>query len=281
MIIEKHHANIRHVGVAQQLVRKIRVLCWILTSPKNHLSKARHVKATWGKRCNKLLFFSTKPDSRLPTVAIETGEGRDFLWGKAKAALRHIHAHYLQDADWFLKADDDTYIIMENLRFMLSEYTPDAAMYFGFRFKTIVKQGYMSGGAGYVISREGVNRVVQGLNVPGKCKEGQGGAEDAELGKCMQNVGVRAMDSRDHQGRERFHPFDVSAHLQGAFPEWYYRYSFYNVSKGLSCCSDYSISFHYVPWDQMYALDYLVYRLRPYGMCDDSAISTSRASLGQ
>ncbi|XP_019636264.1 PREDICTED: glycoprotein-N-acetylgalactosamine 3-beta-galactosyltransferase 1-like [Branchiostoma belcheri] len=280
-IIERHHANLRHVGVAQQLVNKIRVLCWVLTSPKNHLSKARHVKATWGKRCSKLLFFSTKADSRLPTVVIETGEGRDFLWGKAKAAIRHIHAHYLQDADWFLKADDDTYVIMENLRFMLSDYTPDAAMYFGFRFKTIVKQGYMSGGAGYVISREGVNRFVQGLNVRGKCKEGPGGAEDAELGKCMQNVRVRAMDTRDHLGRERFHPFDVSAHLQGAFPEWFYRYSFYNVSKGLSCCSDYSISFHYVPWDQMYVLDYLLYHLRPYGMCDDSALTTSKATLGQ
>ena len=45
--------------VAQDLQRKIRVLCWVMTGPQNHEKKAWHIKRTWGKRCNILLFMSS------------------------------------------------------------------------------------------------------------------------------------------------------------------------------------------------------------------------------
>ena len=41
------------------ITKSSRLLCWVMTNPKNHDAKAQKVKQTWGKRCNILLFMSS------------------------------------------------------------------------------------------------------------------------------------------------------------------------------------------------------------------------------
>jgi glycoprotein-N-acetylgalactosamine 3-beta-galactosyltransferase len=93
--------------IAEMMNRKVKILCWIMTSPDNH-ERAKAVKETWGKRCNKLVFMSTKFDSELDTVPLNIKEGRSYLWSKTKEAFRYVYRHYLTEYDWFYKADDDT-----------------------------------------------------------------------------------------------------------------------------------------------------------------------------
>lgn len=39
--------------------KKLKLLCWIMTNPDNHKTKALYVKWTWSKRCDKVLFMSS------------------------------------------------------------------------------------------------------------------------------------------------------------------------------------------------------------------------------
>uniref|UniRef100_UPI00398E4696 glycoprotein-N-acetylgalactosamine 3-beta-galactosyltransferase 1-A-like isoform X2 n=1 Tax=Pristiophorus japonicus TaxID=55135 RepID=UPI00398E4696 len=141
-----------HLGkdseIADSLYRKVRILCWVMTNPKTLHTKAKHVNATWARHCNTVLYMSSVKDHALFAVELGTGEGRDQLYWKTIRAFQYVHKHHLDEADWFMKADDDTYVIVDNLRWLLSKHLPGRPIYFGKRFKPYVKQGYMSGGAG-------------------------------------------------------------------------------------------------------------------------------------
>lgn len=200
-----------------------------MTGPQNLETKARVVKNTWGKRCNILLFMSSEENKEFPTIGLKVQEGREHLTAKTMQAFKYCYDNYYNQADWFLKADDDTYVVVENLRYMLKDKNTSDPVYFGHHFQTIVKQGYFSGGAGYVLSREALRRMVtQGL---GHACRADGGAEDAEIGHCMEALGVRTGDSRDALGRSRFHCFNPETHLMGGYPDWYYQYDKYGAKK--------------------------------------------------
>ena len=228
--------NIDNDEVARKLGQQIRVLCWIMTSPQNLEKKAIHVKKTWGKRCTKLIFFSSVTNDSFPTIGLNISEGREHLTAKTMRGFRYVYDHFFDEADWFMKADDDTYFIMENLRYFLTSQNTNEPVYFGHHFKTIVKQGYYSGGAGYILSREALQRLATTGENPKFCRQ-DGGAEDAELGKCMQRLGVRTVNSTDAMGRSRFHCFDLETHLFGGYPKWYYQYDA-NGAKKVSMSDD-------------------------------------------
>ncbi|KAH3716116.1 glycoprotein-N-acetylgalactosamine 3-beta-galactosyltransferase 1-like [Dreissena polymorpha] len=259
------HAHNDEDEEARRLEKEVRVLCWVMTSPQNLESKATHVRRTWARRCNKLLFISSVTNETFPTIGIDVPEGRDHLTAKTMKAFKYIFEHHMDDADWFMKADDDTYVILENMRYFLSGQNTNEAIYFGHHFKPLVKQGYFSGGAGYVLSKESLRRFGAHGNNASVCRQ-DGGAEDAEFGRCMEKLGVKVGNSTDKLGRSRFHCFDPDTHLTGNYPDWYYKYDAHGGKKGRESISDYAISFHYVPVAKMYALEFYIYHLRPYGL---------------
>ena len=201
-----------------------------MTSPKNLYKKAIHVKKTWGKRCTKLIFFSSTTNDIFPTIGLNVTEGREHLTAKTMRGFRYVYDNFFGEADWFMKADDDTYVVMENLRYFLSSQDTMEPVYFGHHLQFIVKQGYHSGGAGYVLSKEALRRLATKGKDPEFCRQ-DGGGEDAEIGKCMEKLGVRPGNSTDIMGRSRFHCFNVDKHLVGDYPKWFYSYDAHGANK--------------------------------------------------
>ncbi|CAG2116785.1 unnamed protein product, partial [Medioppia subpectinata] len=233
-------------------------------------SKAIHVRNTWAKRCDRHLFLSSRDNASLPAVRLCDTDDRAHLWCKTKAGMRYIHEKYLDDYDWVLKADDDTYVIMENLRQFLASHSPQELLYFGCKLQ-YERVKYMMGGAGYVLSRAAVTKFVT-VGIGSKtdsslCLAGTDtGAEDLEMGRCLQHIGVPAGDSRDDKQMARFLPIsplhlvlpnsDIYKHVP-----WFRYYSVYPHRSGPECCSPTPISFHYVPINIMYLMDFLLYNV--------------------
>lgn len=114
----------RNAVVASHSSRHPKVLCWILTYPKAHALKAVAINRTWGRHCDRLLFMTTEHHSDLETVVLDIGgeEDRGRLWNKSREAWSHCYKNHIDDYDWFVKADDDTYVVYPHLLKLLGEF---------------------------------------------------------------------------------------------------------------------------------------------------------------
>ena len=113
-----------------------KIVCWILTFPKTHENRAVAVNRTWGRHCDVLLFMTTTDRPGIPTVVLNLGapESRNMIFTKTKLAWMYVYKRHLADGDFFLKADDDTYVVWDHLVNFLRHKNASELRYFGRQF---------------------------------------------------------------------------------------------------------------------------------------------------
>lgn len=143
---------------------------------------------------------------RLPKEA-ERG-GRSALPKKVKHMWAHLYEHFLDEYDWFMKLDDDTFVHKERLLKTLSVFDPTVPLLLGKSYVTRPSSGavtgpgamwkdvdsltFCHGGAGYIMSRELLRRVGPHLLESTTVTA----LEDAAIAAaCFEVTGARCMNT--------------------------------------------------------------------------------------
>ncbi|KAF6203030.1 hypothetical protein GE061_003443 [Apolygus lucorum] len=245
----------------------------VLSDLRENSQRALNVNNTWGKRCDKLLFITSRRSFDLDVVLIPESlpETRDTLWDRVTFGFSYVYSHY-GNFDWFLKADDDTYVVMENLKLFLNRYNAQDGLYFGCMFLRnrdgagMAPLSYMSGGAGYILSKEALRLLVKdALPRPHSITW----AEDINMALCLKNVNVTSVDTRDSFRRPRFNPL-LPTSMGLTLPKvhhdfWYYSHQYSErIEDGPNCCAESAITFHYAVEPLMDIVEFFIYHLSPY-----------------
>lgn len=235
-----------------------KIMCMIYTMASAHPTKIRAIRETWAGGCDGFLAFSTESDPRIPAISIphQGPEEYDNMWQKVRSIFAFVGKHYLEDFDFFFQGGDDLYVLPGNLRHYIKHAVadPEQDFFAGRRFRQTKDLYFNSGGAGYVISRGTLRKyVTQGINHTRCSPNRETSQEDVEIAQCLGKVfDIGLIDTRDEQGRERFHPFAPGTHYTWKPPkpperDWYQDYNLeWPVQLGKDCCAPDSVSFHYV-----------------------------------
>lgn len=230
---------------------------------------------TWVKRCDKHLFLLNSKQQRHDFLNLDIPDTRKNIVHKMRRAYEIIYERYINEFDWILKTDDDTYVIIENLRYLLSNHNPNKPGHLGYLFKKYLASGYMSGGAGYVISNAGFRQMLEHGLLKDNCSippepDDPESSEDVETGRCLEKVGVPVISSLDSEGRETFHPYPPYKHLIGPLPSYIVTWGKNPVVTGEGSCSKYSITFHYMSPQSIYRMEQIIYYSKNRGLPSQS-----------
>jgi glycoprotein-N-acetylgalactosamine 3-beta-galactosyltransferase len=237
---------------------RTKLFCLIYTLAEAHPTRVRAIRETWAGLCDGFLAFSNQTDLRIPAISIPHDgiESYHNMWQKVRSIWNYVGTHYIQDFDYFLLGGDDMFVLPTYLRRYLSNLggNPDDHHFLGRRYKGNGTENYFNtGGAGYVLSRGTLRTFVR--EVYSRCHVSTVTyTEDVILAECLRTIAnIRVTDTRDAEGRERFHPFSPGTHLtwqlskEGSKKHWFEVFTQeWGIQLGPKCCAPDSVSFHYI-----------------------------------
>lgn len=264
-----------------------RILCAIYTiSTNRHNIQIKNIIDTWGHRCDGFIAFSNETNITLGTINLtHVGpETYSNIWNKVRSIWFYIYEYYRNDYDIFHLSGDDTFLVVENLRYFISNIYKENdklsissypyPLYLGELFPIQAKAYNLSnvpngsmfcgGGSGYTINRHTLEKLIQVLPT---CLHdiSMMPSEDTFIGYCLLQANITPNSTLDRYNQQMYHGRHVQYIYDGYNPAknaWHkVIYDFYNsyyfnttiknatFQSGINAASKYSIAFHRM-WDE-------------------------------
>jgi hypothetical protein len=229
--------------------KEISIFCIILTEKDKLDTIAGFVHESWAHKCTNHVFLTQIPDNENPNsegsefvyeYKIKNLDGHfdgdfvqkfthinllqppnlieenyDYLSKKLLSSFRYIFMEHEENLyDWYLKCDHDTFVNMKNLNNFLLDKNEKEPISYG-RMVGELTNGFLSGGAGYVMSKDAFQRFGSQLTHDFEfCQQRLG--ESVDVFNCLRSLNCSIGNSMENN-RNRFH----SENLFKIYPDKY------------------------------------------------------------
>ncbi|KAM6892560.1 chondroitin sulfate glucuronyltransferase [Lycodopsis pacificus] len=162
-----HKKVLRTRYIHTELGIRERLLVGVLTSRATLNTLAVAVNRTVAHRFHRTFFFTGLRSPKLPHGMTVVVHGDDRPVWLMYETIRHLHQRYGSDYDWFLLAQDDTYMQADRLSELVGHLSAGQDLYMG-RAEEFIggeeKARYCHGGYGYLLSRSLLARLQPHLD---------------------------------------------------------------------------------------------------------------------
>ena len=239
-----------------------RILCMVYTQSGQHDSRLTSIAETWGPKCDGFFAASNLTDRKIGAVNLSHlgPETYSNMWQKVRSMIQYAYDNYLNDYDFFHVGGDDNYVVVENLRYMVSTgnwkgpWQQDSPLYLGgSMIMHRPKYRLCGGGSGYTLNRVTIKRLVEEHWYRPECGPyARTSLEDYVIAHCLREAfGIQCMDTADNKLGWRYFMWDVDLHVRwrkGMPVNWGPNklQSDHNITtlEGLDQISDTAVSFH-------------------------------------
>lgn len=153
------YSNKTFTTEARYLYDKVRILCLVLV---RNSKNAEAAKNTWAKGCNSAEYIHIGSKVKRKIVPIRKTKERS-SWVLLCKALLNVSKY-----DWVIIVNDNTFVILENLRELVAGFDFRKGYYLGHAV-TFWTTTYNTGQAGYVLSWGSVNAIRRKFNSSEQC----------------------------------------------------------------------------------------------------------------